>query len=79
MRLNGYFGGRNVVPDPCKGCQSFGKCSGSCWVTELRDSYRKLDEEMATPEGQEFYKNVLDSCEPVARLAEWHTGPWGRG
>ncbi len=59
------------MSNPCKGCQSEGKCSGSCWITEMRDEYQAVEEEAKTPEGKMWMWIIRNACVPVTRSVEF--------
>lgn len=45
--------------NPCPKCQSFGKCSGTCWVLDLAEQSKRIDAEMQTPEFKALIENTI--------------------
>lgn len=50
--------------NPCPKCQSYGKCSGTCWVLDLWHTSERIDAEMQTPE----FKALIGGCIPYIGL-----------
>jgi hypothetical protein len=51
--------------NPCPKCQSFGKCSGSCWLLNVTKTSERIDREMQTPEFKALVASCVPYCEPV--------------